>query len=195
MLKIGLTGGIGAGKTTVADLFSELGVPIYNSDAKAKELMVANTELKKKLIQSFGNETFNGVQLNRRYLSELVFNSKDLLNKLNALVHPYVAEDFNLWLSNQNAKYIIKEAAILIENGAYQNMDKIILVTCPLEDRINRVISRDNVSREDVLKKINNQLIESEKLKYADSVIENNDSLAVLKEKVKSIDQEIINYC
>ena len=108
MLKIGLTGGIGAGKTTVAHLFSELGVPIYNSDAKAKELMVANTELKKKLIQSFGNETFNGGQLNRRYLSELVFNSKDLLNKLNALVHPYVAEDFNLWLSNQNAKYIIK---------------------------------------------------------------------------------------
>ena len=147
------------------------------------------------MIQSFGNETFNGGQLNRRYLSELVFNSKDLLNKLNALVHPYVAEDFNLWLSNQNAKYIIKEAAILIENGAYQNMDKIILVTCALEDRINRVISRDNVSREDVLKKINNQLIESEKLKYADSVIENNDSLAVLKEKVKSIDQEIINYC
>ena len=132
MLKIGLTGGIGTGKTTVAHLFSGLGIPIYDSDARAKELMADNAKLKNKIVQSFGNESFIGGQLNRKHLSKQVFNSKDLLNKLNAIVHPFVLEDFNLWVSNQNTKYIIKESAILIESGAHQNMDKIILVTCPL---------------------------------------------------------------
>lgn len=195
MLKIGLTGGIGTGKTTVAHLFSGLGIPIYDSDARAKELMADNAKLKNKIVQSFGNESFIGGQLNRKHLSKQVFNSKDLLNKLNAIVHPFVLEDFNLWVSNQNTKYIIKESAILIESGAHQNMDKIILVTCPLSLRLSRVVSRDGIAESEIIKRIDNQINEDEKKKYSDYTIENNQNLSTLKEKVYSLHKEIINYC
>jgi len=195
MLKIGLTGGIGTGKTTVANIFSDLGVPIYNSDLRAKKLMTSNKNLGKSITQSFGNESFKDGYLNKNYLSELVFNSKRSLDKLNSIVHPFVAEDFNSWVAVQDAKYIIKEAAILIESGAYKQMDKIIVVTCDLETRIKRVVERDNINREEVIKKMNNQLLEVEKLKYADFTLENKGLTSELRAKITSLNVNILSFC
>lgn len=195
MLKIGLTGGIGTGKTAVANIFSDLGIPIYNSDLSAKKLMTSNKKLGKLITQSFGNESFKDGYLNKNYLSELVFNSKRSLDKLNSIVHPFVAEDFNSWVAVQDAKYIIKEAAILIESGAYKQMDKIIVVTCDLETRIKRVVERDNINREEVIKKMNNQLLEVEKLKYADFTIENKGLSYELRAKITSLNVNILSFC
>ena len=192
MLKIGLTGGIGTGKTTVANIFSDLGVPIYNSDLRAKKLMTSNKNLGKSITQSFGNESFKDGYLNKNYLSELVFNSKESLYKLNSIVHPFVAEDFKSWVADQDAKYIIKEAAILIESGAYKQMDKTILVTCSLSIRIKRVLARDRSLEGDVLKRINNQMNEKEKIKYSDYTIENDLSVLDLKNKVEILHSKLL---
>ena len=192
MLKIGLTGGIGTGKTAVANIFSDLGIPIYNSDLSAKKLMNSNKNLGKLIIQSFGNESFKDGHLNKNYLSELVFNSKKSLDKLNSIVHPFVAEDFNSWVEEQDAKYIIKEAAILIESGAYKQMDKIILVTCSLSIRIKRVLARDRSLKEDVLKRINNQMSDKEKIKYSDYILENDLSVLDLKNQVETLHPKLL---
>jgi dephospho-CoA kinase len=188
MLKVGLTGGIGSGKSTVADLFSDLGIPIYNSDERAKWLLNNNGSLQAKIKSEFGDDVYEKGILKTKYLADIVFNNPAKLNQLNSFVHPEVALDFGNWLSNNStASIVIKEAAILIESGAYKHLDEIILVTTSQENKLKRVSIRDGVSEEDVLKRMKFQIGDEEKKQYADFVIKNNSSIHDLKVHVKNL--------
>ena len=173
MRHVGLTGGIGSGKSTIAEYFKALGIPVYSSDARAKDLMESNGQLKVELIRLFGDKAYVNDCLNRTYIAELVFSNPELLDRLNTLVHPVVQADFMAWANLQNAPYVIQEAAVLFENGGYKNFDYTILVKAPLEERVRRVMVRDGVSREAVLSRIQNQRSDAQKEPLADFVIEN----------------------
>jgi len=192
MVKVGLTGGIGSGKTTVSNFLLDYGIPVYNSDSKGKTLMNANLELKNNIVSIFGERVYDNGILNTNLLSNIVFNDSTKIEQLNNLVHPKVAQDFNQWVGkNNNKPILVKEAAILIESGAYLNMDKIILVVSEKSTRINRVSKRDNSDLESIEKRINLQLKDNEKIKYADYIIENNSSLEHLKLEVLKVVNKI----
>ena len=147
MLKVGITGGIGSGKSLVAKVFAELGVPVYVADTKARELMEKQGKLKSSIVKLLGDEAYleNG-SLNRTHIGERVFFDRDLLDRLNGLVHPAVRTDFSMWCGVQkDAPYVLEEAAILFESGGHRQMDRVIFVKAPLEQRINRVMERDDV--------------------------------------------------
>ena len=186
MLKVGLTGGIGSGKTTVSEIFHSLGIPVYNSDKRAKYLMENDSSLRVAIIQYFGEESYRSEGLNRLYLSEQVFSDKSKLQKLNSIVHPVVGNDFALWCKNQSAPFVLKEAAILIESGAYKGLDKIIVVTASENVRMERVMERDGVKASEVRDRINNQMTDSERLQYADFIIDN-DGIQMLISQVKEV--------
>ena len=153
MIKVGLTGGIGSGKSTVSKILISKGFSVYNSDNRAKWLMNNNDNLKSNIISIFGDKAYLKESLNRKYLSAKVFNDSLKLKALNNLVHPLVAIDFKNWLLHQKSKdFVFKEAAILIESGAYKEMDKIIVVSCPENIRLERVLKRDGNSSELVKK-------------------------------------------
>ncbi len=183
---IGLTGGIGSGKTTVANMFSKLGVPVYIADTEAKKLTNSSKVIRRKLIQLLGEEAYSESDLNRKYVADKIFNDKSLLEAVNAIIHPRVATHFKTWVSKQNSTYVIKEAAILFENDTYRNFDKIILVTAPKELRIARVMSRDTTSSTEIEQRMNNQWSDEKKKKLADIVIENID-LETTQKRVKAI--------
>ena len=188
MLKVGLTGGIGSGKTTVANLFADLGIPVYNSDERAKWLLNNNSSLQAQIKSEFGDNVYEKGILRTKYLADVVFNNPAKLNRLNSFVHPEVALDFESWLSdNSSASIVIKEAAILIESGAYKHLDKIILVTTSKVNKLKRVSARDGVSEDDVLKRMEFQIRDDEKKYYADFVINNNSSLLELEIHVKNL--------
>ena len=192
MVKVGLTGGIGSGKTTVSNFLLEYGIPVYNSDSQGKKLMNTNLELINDIVNIFGESVYNNGVLNTNLLSSIVFSDPEKIKQLNNLVHPKVAEDFNQWVrKNNNQPILIKEAAILIESGAYLNMDKIILVISKKSNRINRVSKRDNSDLESIEKRINFQLTDDEKIQYADYIIENNSSLDDLKHEVLRVINKI----
>ena len=192
MVKVGLTGGIGSGKTTVSNFLLEYGIPVYNSDSQGKKLMNTNLELISDIVNIFGESVYNNGILNTNLLSSIVFSDPEKIKQLNNLVHPKVAEDFNQWVGkNNNQPILIKEAAILIESGAYLNMDKIILIISKKSNRINRVSKRDNSDFESIEKRINFQLTDDEKIQYADYIIENNSSLDDLKNEVLRVINEI----
>ena len=192
MVKVGLTGGIGSGKTTVSNFLLEYGIPVYNSDSQGKKLMNTNLELINDIVNIFGESVYNNGVLNTNLLSSIVFSDPEKIKQLNNLVHPKVAEDFNQWVEkNNNQPILIKEAAILIESGAYLNMDKIILVISKKSNRIKRVSKRDNSDFESIEKRINFQLTDDEKIQYADYIIENNSSLDDLKHEVLRVINEI----
>lgn len=170
---VGLTGGIGSGKTTIANFFKELGIPVYMADKEAKALMNRSKVIKRKLIALFGEKAYKNGKLNREYLSQQIFNDKDLLQKMNAIVHPKVASHFKRWVKKQDASYVISEAAILFENGSYNKYDYIITVTAPEQVRLKRVMSRDNSSEKKVKSVMDNQWIDAEKIKLSDFVIQN----------------------
>ena len=188
---VGLTGGIGSGKTTIANFFKELGVPIYIADTEAKALMNRSKVIKRKLIALFGDNAYQNEKLNRDFLSKQIFNNKDLLQKMNAIVHPKVASHFTRWVKKQEAPYVISEAAILFENGSYKKYDYIITVTAPEEVRLKRVMSRDNSSKEKVKSVMNNQLKDEEKIKLSDYVIQNI-NLEEAKAQVLQIHQNLL---
>jgi dephospho-CoA kinase len=196
MLKVGITGGIGSGKTTVAKIFAAMGVPVYNADIKAKKIMASNPDVKKQIKALLGNEAYhsNG-KPNRPYIASKIFGNKDLLTAMNHIVHPAVHTDTEAWtnhyLKEGNTAYILKEAALLVENGSYKSLDKLIVVTCPEAERILRVMKRDKLPEEEVIKKIKNQLPESEKIKVADYIIIN-DGQHPLIPQVWKIHQELI---
>ena len=173
MKKVAVTGGIGAGKTTVSNLFEKIGIPVFNSDEIAKELMHNDKQLKSDIIKAFGNESYINNELNRAYLSDIVFNDETLLNKINSIVHPQVGKEFNQWLLNQQSKYIIYESAIIFENNSEDLFDKIICVIAPEEDVISRVMKRNSFSRDKVISIISNQLPDQVKINKADYIIEN----------------------
>lgn len=192
MLQLGLTGGIGAGKSAVSNVFSKLGCPVYHSDQRAKWLMTNNDNLKEGIINLFGAEAFINKQLNRSFISKIVFQDEKKLEKLNHLVHPFVAIDYKRFIAkNSNAELVVKEAAILIESGAFKEMDLILLIVSDLENRINRVVSRDQSNYDEVQKRIGQQLNDFEKKKYADFILSNNSSIKVLERKVIKLHKEI----
>lgn len=191
MKVIGLTGGIGSGKTTVGRMFKELGVPVYDSDKEAKLLMQSSQVIKDGLIALFGKEAVIKDKVNREYIANKVFTDKNLLQQLNSLVHPVVRDHFLLWKKNQKYPYIIQEAAIIFENGSYHNYDKIILVTAPKEIRLNRVMHRDGSTREKVMHRMENQWSDRQKRKLSHFVINNTD-LEKTKIKVGRIHTSIL---
>ena len=183
MLKIGLTGGIGAGKSTVASIFKVLGVPVFDADATAKNILNTNSVLREQIADTFGSETYKNGLLDKKYLATLVFNNPDQLAKLNALVHPATIAAADKWAARfADRPYIIKEAALLFEAGTYVGLDYIIGVTAPVELRITRVMDRDQVSREEVLSRMQHQLDDTEKMQRCDFVIDNNEASLVIPE-------------
>jgi dephospho-CoA kinase len=182
---IGLTGGIGSGKTTIANEFLSLGVPVYIADDEARKLM-QSTEVVNAIRAVFGNEVFEKDILNREKLAEIVFSNPEKLEQLNAIVHPAVKKHFDEWLLNhKDAPFVIYEAAILFESGGYKNCDLIISVTAPLETRIQRVIDRDNTTREQVLKRINMQWNDEKRISKSDFIIKNTNIEETKSEIVK----------
>ncbi|WP_333908723.1 dephospho-CoA kinase [Marinigracilibium pacificum] len=185
---IGVTGGIGAGKSTVCKVFSALGVPVYDADSRAKLLLANDEELKVKIIEAFGEESYlpNGLP-NRSYLAEKVFSDEGNINLINSLVHPAVGKDFENWVSqNNDHKYLIKEAALLFEAGSYKALDQVIHVSVPKEIRLNRVLLRDSQrSKEQVLAIMDKQWGEGKKKKLADLVVYNDNEQSVLEPVIK----------
>ncbi|TXE11949.1 dephospho-CoA kinase [Seonamhaeicola algicola] len=173
MIVVGLTGGIGSGKTTVAKQFESLGVPVYIADNEAKKLMNTSKVIKRKLTELFGENAYVNNTLNRPYLASIIFNDKSYLEKMNAIVHPRVARHFKKWVAKQNTVYVIKEVAILFENGGHKHCDFVITVTAPLALRIERLLKRDDTTKEKIKAIMNNQLPDDEKVKLSDFVIEN----------------------
>ena len=171
---VGLTGGIGSGKTTIANLFAlHFSIPIYIADTKAKELVANNKQLQQEIVALLGEEAFVEGRYNTAFVAQEVFSNKEKLDKLNAIIHPYVQQDFLQWKQSQQASYVIKEAAILFESGSYRDCDFIIMVTAPLEERIERVMLRDKIDRETVEKRIKNQWNDEKKIELSTFVIEN----------------------
>ncbi len=175
MLQVGITGGIGSGKTTVCKIFEILGIPVYYADERAKWLMTNDLNIIKDIKNEFGATAYNEKgELNRQYIAEIAFHNPEKLQALNALVHPAVFEDGRNWhRTQQNVPYTLKEAALLFESGSYKELDKIIVVTAPLDVRIQRVMERDQISQEAVQARISKQMLEEEKINQADYLIVN----------------------
>ncbi|MFH7005495.1 dephospho-CoA kinase [Flavobacterium bizetiae] len=183
---IGLTGGIGSGKTTIANYFASMGIPVYIADDEAKKVMQSEN-IVQQIKTTFGDSIFENEILNRAKLAEIVFNNADKLAQLNAIVHPAVKSDFELWLQeNKNHDYVIYEAAILFESGRYKECDVIITVTAPEEIRIERVVKRDNTTREQVLSRMKMQWNDEKRISLSNFVI-NNSNLKIAKEEVVKI--------
>ena len=173
MTIVGLTGGIGSGKTTVAKEFKKIGVPVYIADEEAKRLMNRSKVIKRKLIDLFGENAYIDDKLNRPFIADIIFNDTMYLQKMNAIVHPKVARHFEKWTLNQNAPYVIKEVAILFENGGHTQCDYIITVIAPIEVRIQRLLKRDDTTKDKIKAIMKNQWSDKEKVKLSDFVIEN----------------------
>jgi len=189
MKNIGLTGGIGSGKSTISKILISEGVPVYDSDSKAKLLMNSSIELKKTIIQKFGKESYINNKLNKKYLSNIVFNNEFEIIRINSIVHPYVYNDFINWKKSVFSKYVIFESALTFETGSYKNNDFNILVVSDLEERIKRVKDRDNLSEKDIISRIRNQWSDDKKIPLCDYLIKNN-SLVETKKTV----MEMIEY-
>ncbi len=179
---VGLTGGIGSGKTYVAQLFKNLGVPIYIADIEAKKIMHTNAEVKKAICSLFGDKAYQEESLNRKFIADKVFENKALLKKLNAIVHPAVANHFKTWYEAQKFDFVIKESAILFETGGDKKCDLTILVVAPEEIRIKRVMDRDAITEKEVKLRMNNQWSDEKKKKLATHIIENIDAYYVKKQ-------------
>jgi len=185
MLRIGLTGGIGSGKTTVAKIFELLGIPVFYADEAAKKIMHENEELKTAIKNEFGDEAYINGQLNKSFLASKVFTDVFLLDKLNALVHPVTIKEAKDWMDKLDSPYVIKEAAILFEAGSAENIDYIIGVFAPAAIRIQRVMKRDHVTREEVVKRMERQVDEEIKMKLCDFVLKNDEQELLIPQILK----------
>jgi len=175
ILRVGLTGGIGSGKSTAAKIFETIGVPVFSADEAAKSVMNEDEELKQKITALFGAAAYTNGALNRKFIADIVFNDPLQLEKLNALVHPATFAMSEQWIAKQKTPYVIKEAAIIFESGAAYGLDYIIGVFAPQHIRIQRVMQRDNVSREEVLSRMAKQIDEQMKMKLCDFVLINDE--------------------
>ena len=189
MKVIGITGGIGSGKTTIAKVFAQLGYPVYNSDNRAKELINTNPDLINALKLNFGSEIYSSNGLDRKKMAGIVFTNPKKLELLNSLVHPAVGKDFSSWIEKQNSSFVLKEAAILFETGIYKSLNKTIVVSAPIETRIERVMKRDSSSKEEIRARMKNQWSEEEKIKLADFVIDNSGKELVIPQVKEIIKQ------
>jgi dephospho-CoA kinase len=192
MLRVGITGGMGSGKTTIARMFQVLGIPVYFADDEAKNLMNHDPALKQAIMAIFGHEAYNLNGLNREFISSVAFSEPDKLKALNAIVHPAVMAHGKAWMLSQYAPYSLKEAALLFESGSNKQLDLIIGVWCPVELRIERVMNRDSSSREQVLARMQKQMNEEEKMKLCDFVITNDERIALIPQ-VLSLHGELLS--
>ncbi|MBS1917292.1 MAG: dephospho-CoA kinase [Bacteroidetes bacterium] len=191
MLKVGLTGGIGSGKSTVAKIFETLGIPVYYADEAAKRIMNEDEQLRQGIIKNFGEDSYIDNTLNRAYISQQVFNNKEKLALLNSLVHPATIRDSEEWMQRQTTAYAVKEAALIFESGVDKYLDYIIGVTASEELRIERTMNRDMISSEEVKNRINNQMNEEKKMNLCDFVIHNDGQQALLPQ-VLSLHNELL---
>lgn len=182
MLQIGLTGGIGSGKSTVAQIFSVLGIPVFKADDEAKKLMNDSGELKEKMIALFGAESYTALGLNRKFIADIVFNNKYKLEQLNAIVHPATIANYNNWVLQQKSAYVIKEAALMFEAGSADNLNFVIGVFAPKHLRYKRVMQRDNITREQVEARMQHQIDESIKLRLCDAVVVNDEQQLLIQQ-------------
>lgn len=191
-IKVGITGGIGVGKSYVAKIFKTMGIPVYDADTEAKKLMKSHPDIKENLIKEFGENTYTKEgELDNKYLAKLVFDNTEKLNKLNAIVHPVVIQHGRDWGERQKTEYSLKEAALLFESGSYKELDYTILVTAPIDVRIARVMGRDGVDREAVLQRMAKQMPEDEKATLADFTVAN-DGVSALLPQIMEIHKKLI---
>jgi len=190
MTILGITGGIGSGKSTISRLFKLCGVPVYIADDKSKRLVATSPVIKKKLINLFGEELYKGGVLNKPLLASYIFNDKEKLETVNAIIHPVVAKDFEQWVQkNQDREIVAHEAAILFESRFDKMMDKVLTVYTPLEIRIARAMKRDNTPREKILERINNQMPDEKKAELSDFVIVNDNTRSLIEQVTNIIQQ------
>lgn len=190
MMVVGLTGGIGSGKSTIAKAFAALGIAVFNSDEQAKALIATDTQVKERIIAAFGEEAYQNGEYNRAYIAQIVFNNSEKLAILNGIVHPALAEYFKQWAKKQTSPYVLKEAAILFESGSYKDCDYIITVTAPEEVRIARVMARDHCTEAQVRARMAQQWSDAQRIALSNAVIENID-LESTKEQIKRINDEL----
>ena len=191
MIKLGITGGIGSGKSTVSQIFSISGVPVYIADIESKRLVATSPTIRKKLINLFGEELYSGGVLNKPLLASHIFNDKKKLEIVNAIIHPEVERDFIEWVKKHaQCDIVAHEAAILFESGFNRMMDKVLMVYTPLDIRIERTMLRDNLTKEKVMERIQNQMSDEEKAKLSDFVIVNDNTKSLI-EQVTNIIQEL----
>lgn len=185
MIKIGVTGGIGSGKTTICRLLETIGIPVYYADVEAKLLMNTDVEIRTALVDWFGADLYEGGELNRALLASYIFSDKEQLQRVNELVHPRVALHFKNWCLLQEYKCIAKEAAILFESGAYKEMDSVISVNAPEPIRIDRVINRDGIRKEEVLNRLQKQWTDEQRSEKADHTLLNDGHVLVLPQLIR----------
>ena len=194
-IKVGITGGIGSGKSFVATLFKTLGVPFYDADKEAKDIMTKSVAVRSGLVTAFGSEVyFEDGSLNRKWLSTQVFNNPEKLTLLNSIVHPVVIQDAIAWSNGQTSCYNLKEAALLFESGSYKSLDYTILVVAPKELRIQRVMKRDNVTAQEVISRMDKQMAEEEKVKLADFILIN-DGIQPLIPQIYKLHEQFLSLC
>ncbi len=193
MLKVGLTGGIGSGKSSVASIFNVLGIPVFDADTQAKIIMENDEQLASSIKNVFGDESYFEKKLNRPFLANLVFNDRYKLEQLNALVHPAAITAANKWMQQQKAPYIIKEAALLFEAGTAANLDYVIGVYAPKHLRIKRAMERDNASREQVLARMSRQINEEIKMKLCDFVLVNDEQQLLIPQVLRLHEKFLLN--
>ncbi|MBL0359205.1 MAG: dephospho-CoA kinase [Chitinophagaceae bacterium] len=191
MLRVGITGGIGSGKSTVARIFEVMGIPVYYADDASKKLMNEDESLKQTIQQHFGSDTYSNGILNRKHLSSLVFNNAEKLALLNSIVHPATIKDAEEWMMKQTSPYAIKEAALIFESGAQEHLDKVIGVYAPTAVRINRVMQRDHINRDEVISRMNNQVPDEIKMRLCDYVIAN-DEQELLTPQVLKLHEQLL---
>ena len=193
MIKLGITGGIGSGKTSVCRVFQVLGIPVFSADQVAREIMERDTTIIRRINSLAGKNLYMDGSLDRAELAALIFNDIELIRKVNSLVHPLVFEVFKKWDMDQTAPYVIMEAAILFESGASKLVDKVATVVAPIEERIERVINRNSISREQVLERVRNQMDDEARSKLSDYVIHNSENDMIIP-VILNIHKEMLDY-
>jgi len=187
MLKVGITGGIGSGKSLVSKILQSMNFPVFYSDLEAKKIIQENKEVKEKLIALFGAKIFLNNQLNRTYFAGIIFSDNEALKKVNAIVHPLVRWEFEEFAKNQTSDFVFNEAAILFESGGHKQMDKVVLVSAPEEMRIERVMKRDEVTKDQVIERMSNQWSDEQKRQLADFEIINDETHALIHQIEKML--------
>lgn len=192
-MKLGITGGIGSGKTSVCKVFTILGIPVFSADPEAQRIMNSNEKIMQGLNRIVGRDLYQKGSLDRLELASLIFNNRDLLKKVNSLVHPVVFENFIKWADEQNSLYVIMEAAILFESGASNLVDRVATVIAPVDERIERVTKRNKLSREQVMERIRNQMDDNARIKQSDYIINNAENEMIVP-VILRIHEDIINH-
>jgi dephospho-CoA kinase len=193
-LKLGVTGGVGSGKTTVCKVFGVLGISVFSADDEAKRILDSDRDIQIKINSLAGKDLYSSGKLDRPELAKLIFNNKELLEKVNSLIHPEVFRSFGDWVNKQYSPYSIMEAAILFESGAFRLMDRIVTVVTPLEERIQRLINGNRLSKEQIMERIKNQIDDESRIKQSDFVISNSENDMIIPAIIR-IHEEMLKLC